>query len=45
MCDADPGALSKYVIALIKKEKPEDEFGIAWSNKWKCFSRITPSLS
>ena len=25
LCDADPAALAKYVLALIKKEKPEDE--------------------
>ena len=24
-CDADPAALAKYVLALIKKEKPKDE--------------------
>jgi len=25
LCDADPAALSKYVLALIKKDKPESE--------------------
>ena len=24
-CDADPEALSKYVVALVKKDKPEEE--------------------
>ena len=24
-CDADPRALAKYIVALIKKDKPEDE--------------------
>ena len=25
LCDADPAALAKYVLALIKKDKPEEE--------------------
>jgi RNA-binding protein 26 len=25
MCDADPAALAKYVLALIKKDKSEEE--------------------
>merc|ERR1712098_655829 len=25
LCDADPAALAKYVLALIKKDKPKDE--------------------
>ena len=28
-CEADPAALSKYVIALIKKEKPLDELKVS----------------
>ena len=24
-CDADPGALAKYVIALVKKDKPMEQ--------------------
>ncbi|GIY05294.1 RNA-binding protein 26 [Caerostris extrusa] len=25
MCDADPNALAKYILALVRKEKPEEE--------------------
>ncbi|CAH1777382.1 unnamed protein product [Owenia fusiformis] len=25
ICDADPAALAKYIVALVKKEKPEDD--------------------
>ncbi|CAG2122852.1 unnamed protein product, partial [Medioppia subpectinata] len=28
LCDADPEALAKYVMALIKKDKPEKDLKI-----------------
>ena len=27
-CDADPAALAKYVLALIKKDKPVEELKV-----------------
>jgi RNA-binding protein 26 len=36
-CDADPAALSKYVIALIKKDKPQTELKTSMENQMEVF--------
>ena len=36
-CDADPAALSKYVIALIKKEKPLAELRSSMQQQMEVF--------
>ena len=36
-CDADPSALSKYVLALIKKDKPESELRDSMTNQMEVF--------
>jgi hypothetical protein len=36
-CDADPGALAKYVVALIKKEKPEAELRDSMEQQMEVF--------
>ena len=36
-CDADPSALSKYVLALIKKDKPESELRESMTNQMEVF--------
>jgi len=37
LCDADPSALSKYVLALIKKDKPESELRESMTNQMEVF--------
>jgi len=37
LCDADPSALSKYVLALIKKDKPESELRDSMTNQMEVF--------
>ena len=36
-CDADPSALSKYVLALIKKDKPESELRDSMTSQMEVF--------
>ena len=36
-CDADPSALSKYVLALIKKDKAESELRDSMTNQMEVF--------
>ena len=36
-CDADPAALSKYVIALLKKDKPLDELRSSMEQQMEVF--------
>jgi len=37
LCDADPAALAKYVLALAKKEKPESELRVAMTDQLDVF--------
>jgi len=37
LCDADPSALSKYVLALIKKDKPDSELRDSMTNQMEVF--------
>jgi len=37
LCDADPAALAKYVLALAKKEKPESELRVAMIDQLDVF--------
>lgn len=36
-CDADPGALAKYVLALIKKDKSPEELRISMIDQLDVF--------
>ena len=36
-CDADPAALSKYVIALVKKDKAEKELKVSMTQQMEVF--------
>ena len=36
-CDADPGALAKYVVALVKKDKTEQELRDVCSDQLEVF--------
>jgi hypothetical protein len=37
LCDADPAALSKYVVALIKKDKNDEELRAKMSAQMEVF--------
>ena len=39
-CDADPAALAKYVLALIKKDKPVEELKVEYFHFCIIFSSI-----
>ena len=38
-CDADPQALSKYIVALVKKDRNEDELKAVCENQLEVFLR------
>ena len=40
-CDADPAALSKYVLALIKKDKPLDDLKESMSQQMDVFLQVS----
>ena len=43
-CDADPAALSKYVLALIKKDKPLDDLKESMSQQMDVFLQVRSYL-
>ena len=43
-CDADPAALSKYVLALIKKDKPLDDLKESMSQQMNVVVRDLEKL-
>ncbi|QQP39517.1 Uncharacterized protein FKW44_020428 [Caligus rogercresseyi] len=45
LCDADPSALAKYVIASSKRTRPLVSSVLAWKNKWTYSSREKPRNS
>lgn len=43
-CEADPGALAKYVVALVKKDKPRDELKGCCLGQLEVFLQTSQSL-
>jgi RNA-binding protein 26 len=43
-CDADPAALSKYVLALIKKDKPLEDLKESMAQQMDVFLQVRISV-